>query len=160
MMRGTMKLFITLFLSFLCFFNAHTVVAQSYYTWKGFEPDKLASIWLLQHLLPDANFHIVEKGEKVEGAIPFDIPTAKLRRYHSESTYESILRVFNVTDPGLKCIGKRIHEIEISNWNMNSVSDSWRVQHDIMQLIDATSGEDELLRQAYVYFETLQSQCR
>jgi len=92
-----------------------TATGQSYETWQGLEPDKLASMWLLKRFVdPQAEFTLVPKGSMISKGIPFDVPSAQFKRSHSQSTFESILQNQRLNDERLVHIGRIIHDIEIN----------------------------------------------
>ena len=94
-----------------------TAASQSYVTWKGLEPDKLASMWLLKRFVaPQAEFTLVSKDSIISDGIPFDVPSAQFKRSHSQSAFESILQNQGLNDERLIYIGKIIHDIEINTW--------------------------------------------
>ncbi len=137
------------------------LLAQNYYTWEGFEPDKLASMWLLQRIVdPEAKIQIVKKNTRIKNFTPFDTPTAKLRRYHSESTYETIIRTFKVEDSSARCIAKIIHQIEINIWNADSSYDTQRIKEEIWEIIDTAGDSDAIIKKSHTYFDKLYGQCR
>jgi len=71
-------------------------------TWEGFEADKCASIWLIKRFIDkNAKIKFFPKGSIITEGIPFDVPEAKLRRYHNMSTFESILKYYNLKDQNL-----------------------------------------------------------
>ncbi len=144
---------------FFSFFPGNTAAA-TYYTWEGFEPDKLASMWLLKHVVDrNAEIKIVAKNATLAGAIPFDTPTARLRRYHTESTFETITRTFGIKADAVICIGRIIHEIEINTWDIDSESESQKVKEDIWTIIDASDNQHDIITNSYIYFNHLAKRC-
>lgn len=85
------KLVGLLLLYFLLLFTS-AAKAEVYVTLKGFEPDKLASIWLIKRFIDQkAEFVFLTKGDFPQEGIAFDVPDARLRRSHTRSTFETIL---------------------------------------------------------------------
>ena len=129
---------------------------QSYVTWQGLEPDKLASIWLIKRFVDqDAKFILIPKGKQVKDGIPFDIPSAKFKRSHALSAYESILLDKNINDEHLIYIGKIIHDIEINTWETKKITQTYAVQDDIRAIIDKNREEEQAITQSFFYFDTL-----
>lgn len=93
-----------------------------YYTWDGLEPDKWASVWLLEnHTNLGIEVQIVPVGAEKRNAVAIDTPTAKYKRIHGKSTYESIYSDLMVHDaPVLVTIGRIIHDLEVNPWNVTS----------------------------------------
>lgn len=91
--------------------------ANRYITWDGLEPDKWASVWLVnRHIDPGAEIIIRPPGSPVKGGTAFGTPQAKYRRQHGQSIYSSLLKGFNVTDPALQEMAKILHDIEVTPW--------------------------------------------
>jgi hypothetical protein len=125
-------------------------------SWDVFEPDTCASVWLVKrHVDPKAVFRFLPKGMPVTEGTPFDTPDAKLRRYATLSTYESILKEFKIEDRAAVEIGVMIHEIEIDRWARKSTAQSIEVENRVRQLIAAAKNHDELTEKAIVYFDQL-----
>jgi len=93
----------------------HKAAGQIFSTWEVFEPDKCASIWLIQRFIDKgAVIKFFPRGEMITEGIPFDVPDAKFRRYAQMSTFESIiirLRIRNCYTSGrLFTISRSISE--------------------------------------------------
>lgn len=129
---------------------------QTYVTWQGLEPDKLASMWLIKRFVDqDAEFILIPKGEDVKNGIPFDIPSAKFKRSHALSAFESILQDQELKDDGLNYIGTIIHDIEINTWDIKKIAQTYTVQQDIRSIIDKNQGGKQAIVEAFLYFDTL-----
>ena len=98
------------------------MTSTEYYTWDGLEPDKWASVWLLEnHINPDLDVQILPVGAEQRDAVAIDTPNAKYRRVHGKSTYESIYEgLMDHDDPVLAAIGGIINNLEVSPWNVTS----------------------------------------
>jgi len=154
-------LFIFLFLCiFITFGKPSNLLAEQktivFSTWEGLEPDKCASIWLIKRYI-DANAIIkfFPKGEVIKEGIPFDTPDAKLRRYHNMSTFESILKYYNLKDPKLIYIGKIIHDIEVNIWERKVLDETLRIQNEINKIILTSKTRDEAIERCLEYFDSL-----
>jgi hypothetical protein len=125
-------------------------------TWEGFEADKCASMWLMKRFI-DKNTLIkfFPKGEPIKEGIPFDTPEAKFRRYHNMSTFESLLKHYNVQDPTLLYIGKIIHDIEVNVWQKKVMPETYQVQEEINQIIFNSKGNAEVMERSHKYFNSL-----
>jgi hypothetical protein len=71
-----------------------------YVTWAGAEPDKGASMWLIKrYVSPNAEIRLIPVDTSPASGTAFDIPQARYRRTHRESTFESLLRDYPINDP-------------------------------------------------------------
>jgi hypothetical protein len=131
-------------------------ICQTYVTWQGLEPDKLASIWLIKRYVdPVAEFILVPKGDGIKKGIPFDIPSASLKRSHSQSTFERILQEQNLNDERLLYIGKIIHDIEINTWDRKKFEQTSVVQDSLREIIDQEADEQKVIDRAVQFFDSL-----
>ncbi len=127
-------------------------------TWEGFEVDKCASIWLIKRFIDEnAVIKFFPKGEQIKEGIPFDTPDAKLRRYHNMSTFESILKDYNLQDPKLIYIGKIIHDIEVNIWERKVLDETLTVQDAVNKIILKSKNSDEVIEKSSEYFDLLYS---
>jgi len=95
---------------------------QHYYTWDGLEPDKWASVWLVnRHIDPKAVFSIVPVGASVRDAIAVDTPDSKYKRSHGRATFENMVRAFKLSnDPALIKMGDIINSLEVTAWSSSN----------------------------------------
>lgn len=125
-------------------------------TWEGFEIDKCASIWLIKRFIDkNAVIKFSPKGEEIKGGILFDTPDAKFRRYHNMSTYESILKHYNLQDPGLLYIGKIVHDIEVNIWEKKVLKETLLVQNEVNKIIFTSKSNNEIIAESMKYFDSL-----
>ena len=145
------------FIIFLCLLlNANLIKAEIFSTWEGFEADKCASIWLIKRFIDkNAKIKFFPKGSIITEGIPFDVPEAKLRRYHNMSTFESILKYYNLKDPKLIYIGKIIHDIEVNIWDKKIFPETLLVEEAILSIIKQSKTADEIIEKSYQYFNSL-----
>ncbi len=133
-----------------------TATGQSYVTWQGLEPDKLASMWLLKRFVdPQAEFTLVSKGSMINNGIPFDLPSAQFKRSHSRSTFESILQDQGLNDERLIYIGKIIHDIEINTWKTKKLKETPTVQNELWEIIDQEQDEQKTIHKAMEFFDKI-----
>jgi len=129
---------------------------QVFSTWEGFEPDKCASIWLIQRFIDShAIISFFPKGEPINGGIPFDTPDAKFRRYARMSTFESLVQHYNLTCPKLAYIGKIIHDIEINIWERKVMPETISVRDSINKIILETKDNKQIIEKGNKFFDTL-----
>jgi len=125
-------------------------------TWEGFEVDKCASIWLFKSFInKNSEIKFFPKGTIISKGTPFDTPDAKLRRYHNMSTYETILKQYNLIDPKLLYIGKIIHDIEINIWDRKVIPETYIVKNDIINIIMKSKSNDRIIEKSINYFDLL-----
>jgi len=123
-------------------------------TWEDFEVDKCASIWLIKRYIDNnAVIRFIPKGGRPEQCIPFDMPEAKLRRYHNMSTFESLLRHYGLKDPALAHIGKIIHDIEVNIWERKVFEETRIVQDEVLRIINQAKDSDEVIEESCNYFD-------
>jgi hypothetical protein len=125
-------------------------------TWDIFEADKCASIWLIKRFIdPEAQIRLVPKGETIEGAIPFDTPEARLRRYHNASTFETLLHHYQLKNPRLRYLGEIIHDIEINTWQRKRMKESRLVIDRIQAIMEESGSGAEIIERSMTYFDEL-----
>lgn len=125
-------------------------------TWDIFEVDKCASAWLITHHIDtEAEIIITPRGELHPGAIPFDTPTAKFRRYQNHSTYETLLNHYHLTDEKLVYIGKIVHDVEINTWDRKKHKESQAALNALNTIISQSWEAEKKLDQCIQYFEKL-----
>jgi hypothetical protein len=125
-------------------------------TWEGFEVDKCASIWLIKRFVDnEAIIKFYPKGEQIEEGMPFDTPDAKLRRYHNMSTFESILKHYQLNDPKLIYMGKIIHDIEVNVWERKLMQETYLVKEQVNTIISNSTGNPEIIEKSVKYFNAL-----
>lgn len=95
---------------------------KSYYTWEGLEPDKWASVWLLEnHTQPGVEVQILPVGAEKRDVVAIDTPSATYKRVHGKSTYEGIYAALRMNDdPVLVRIGEIVNNLEVNPWNVSS----------------------------------------
>lgn len=125
-------------------------------TWEGFEVDKCASIWLIKRFVDkDAVMKFYPKGAQIDEGILFDTPDAKLRRYHNMSTFESILKHYQLNDPKLIYMGKIIHDIEVNVWERKLMQESYPVKEEVAKIILKSTSNTAVIEKSIHYFDTL-----
>ena len=130
-------------------------------SWDTFEPDTCASIWLIKrHIDPTAVFRFLPKGTPVTEGTPFDMPDAKLRRYATSSTYETILKEFRVTDRTAREIGAIVHDIEINKWARKSTAELIEVEKRVRGIVAAAKSHTDLVENTLTYFDQLAADTR
>ena len=125
-------------------------------TWEGFEVDKCASIWLVKRFVDEnAVIRFFPKGEAIKEGIPFDTPDAKFRRYHNLSTFESLLKHYDLKAPKLVYIGKIVHDIEVNIWERKVFDETRLVQEAVAGIISDSKNSDDVIEKSCKYFDAL-----
>jgi hypothetical protein len=132
--------------------DAHDIFS----TWEGFEPDKCASIWLIKRFInPQAAIKLFPKGEAIAEGIAFDTPDAKFKRTHNMSTFESLVKHFQINDPKILQIGKIIHDVEINTWERKLFDLTPKLQQAINDIIEQAGGNVDVVAKSISYFDSL-----
>ncbi|NOY69061.1 MAG: chromate resistance protein [Deltaproteobacteria bacterium] len=131
-------------------------MAARYVTWKGFEADKLACIWLIKrHIDHDATFVFLASGTKPASGIPFDMPDGDLRRRPDRSSFEVMLSYYRLNDPRLEKIALFIHDIEINTWEKKKYRQSENIRRFVSTLLSEKKKPQEIIDAALPFFDQL-----
>lgn len=163
-MRINIFIFCLIFIFIFMFFSSgdHAVCRASekkqtiFTTWKVFEVDKCASIWLIKRFInKDAVIRVIPRGETAEEGILFDMPDAKFKRTFNLSTYESFLRHYKLKDPKLIQIGRIVHDVEINTWGRKKFPETRMIMEAINAIIMSIKDSDEIIAKSLEYFDSL-----
>jgi hypothetical protein len=127
-----------------------------YVTRDNLEPDKLASIWLIQRFVDQqATFQFVADEVPLTNGIPFDTPEADYRRYATLSCFESILEKHHLgNNANLRRLGDLIHDLEINYWAEKRFPESLTLNHEIQTVVDRNHAQpDVCARQVLPIFD-------
>lgn len=76
--------------------------------------DRCSSAWLLKRFVdPEAEFVFVEEGDRVPGAIPFDMSGVELGHHRGRCTFEAILAKHTLKDQALQELGRIIRSADL-----------------------------------------------
>ena len=77
--------------------------------------DRCASIWLIKTFIDkDAVFEFVSRDSEIpKDAIGFTLPKAEIKPSETETTFDALVKRYNVADPVVKQIAAIIHDFEI-----------------------------------------------
>lgn len=85
-----------------------------YYTRRRPQVDRCASAWLLKRFVDqEAEFVFVHEGDRLPGAIPFDMSGARLGHHRGRCTFEAILAKDKLKDPALAEMGRIIRSADL-----------------------------------------------
>ncbi|MFH1777877.1 MAG: chromate resistance protein ChrB domain-containing protein [Candidatus Omnitrophota bacterium] len=157
------KLLINLVIVFFLFFSYFPVIPASsasnnhlYSTWDTLETDKLASIWLIKKFIDkQAEFKFFPKGELILEGIPFDVPEAELRVTHNQSTFEAIVKKYDIKDKAILEIAQVMHDIEINKWGKKLRKDTEQIDQQVQEIVTTAKNAPESIRRSVVIFDAL-----
>ena len=77
--------------------------------------DRCASIWLIKTFIDkEAVFEFMSREAEIpEGAIGFVLPKAELNPIETETTFDLLMKKYNIEDPIVKKIASFLHDFEI-----------------------------------------------
>lgn len=83
-------------------------------TWKNIGVDRMACVWLIHRIDPEAEFSFVPMGEKplAENGEPFDIPGARYSHHGGHCTIYALLKEHKLNDPILTRIAQMVDEAD------------------------------------------------
>ncbi|HWT79000.1 MAG TPA: chromate resistance protein ChrB domain-containing protein [Candidatus Methylomirabilis sp.] len=85
-----------------------------YYTRRRPQVDRCGSAWLIKRFVdPKAEFAFVEEGDRLPGAIPFDMSGVELGHHRGRCTFEAILSKHKLKDPTLTELGRIIRSADL-----------------------------------------------
>jgi hypothetical protein len=116
--------------------------AEVFATWAGAEPDKAMTAWYIQKWISGAKIIVTPRGEPISGRTAFDTPTARYRRTHRLSTFETLLVAFPSADPVVAKLARISHDIEINTWEAKIFRESTLIQERFSALRRAFGAQD------------------
>ncbi len=127
-----------------------------YWTERGFEPDKLASGWLLcRFVTPGARVVVSEQAHRPERVIDFDVPTSPLSRQPGKSAFHVILEISGISDPHLESIAAVFDELELQRWKTQRGPLATRVQMGLGDIIANTKTSEECMARAAEFLDQI-----
>lgn len=130
--------------------------ATQYATWPVWEVDRAASIWLIKRYVePDAEFVFVNKGDSLDGFVPFDTPEAELRRQHNLACYQVILNKCGINDSRLTEIGRYVWDVEINYWGEKKFEGSTAFKEHFDTIFGLGLCPEETLKRCFVELDAL-----
>lgn len=118
--------------------------------------DRLASAWLIRQFIDKRpRFYFVAEGEKVEGAIAFDMYGAEFTHHGEDCTFETLLKRFGLTDrKGLSEIAEIVHDIDLKDDKFHRLEGAG-LNSIISGLSETLRDDRKLLQQCAPIFEGL-----
>lgn len=93
-------------------------LANAYSTWSGIEPDKWATVWLInRHINPSSYFIFLPPGTDIpENTISFGMKGDEISRTGKDSMYRRLRLSRNLDTPAVNYIEQIIQDIEVNIW--------------------------------------------
>lgn len=129
--------------------------------------DRVACPWLIKKFVdPDAEFLFVPADQVMtiaadEHAVPFDVPNVELGHHGQESSFEAILKKYNLTDqPALVLLGKIVNGADTDNtlWQQPEGAGLQAVAEGFRHL--GFQDDHELNRAEWVVYDALYAYCQ
>jgi len=150
---------ITVVGAFMAYVSAaeKTGEGKVYSTWAGnMEMDRCASAWLIKRFVDkSAKFAFFPHGTMIKDGIPFDTPTAELRQSHNMSTFEVIVKKYDIKDRAIDVLGRIVRDIEINIWGEKFTEESLGVNAIIRGLGLTSKNEQDCLQKSFIIFDAL-----
>lgn len=118
--------------------------------------DRLATAWLIKQFIDKRpRFYFVEDGQKVAGAIPFDMFGAEFTHHGEDCTFETMLKQFGLnTNGSLRQLGEIVHDIDLRDEKFRR-PEAAGLNAVITGLGDTVRDDRELLQKASSIFDGL-----
>lgn len=127
-----------------------------YYTTRILEPDRIGTAWIILKFVDTAAvFHFIERDSIIKGATPFDIPSAKYRRYPRYSATMSVIRIHKIKDSKALKLAEVIDEIELDFWGADKSEKARKFEADIMKIVEENKDLYLALEKAFEYIDAV-----
>jgi hypothetical protein len=130
-----------------------------YSTGSIMEADRAASAWLIKRYVdPKAEFIFFKDGQLITQGTAFDTPDARFSRTHNLSTFEVLIRHFNIDDPKVTAMAAAIHQIEINYWAGVKNAQAADLARQTNAIIKANPDPAKCLKKCFDLFDRIVSQ--
>jgi hypothetical protein len=136
--------------------NLAAYQGRRWMTRRNLHIDRLASAWLIRQFIDKhPRFYFVAEGEKVEGAIAFDMYGAEFTHQGEDCTFETLLKQFGLSDTkGLREIAEIVHDIDLKDDKFHRL-EAAGLNAIISGLSETLRDDRKLLQQCAAIFEGL-----
>ena len=127
-------------------------------TREGCHVDRTACAWLIRrHIDPNAEFVFVADPSRLPAdATPFDITGQPFSHHDGASTFEVMVRHYELREPGLDALGRIIHEADIEDERYDAPEAPGL--DAIIRGMGRLLGDPELLRMSAFLYDGLLAQ--
>jgi hypothetical protein len=116
--------------------------------------DRMSSAWLIRRFIdPNARFLFGEP-RTTPAAVPFDTFDAEFGHQGANCTFETLCEQFVITDPGVRHIGRIVHDIDLKETKYQE-TETTTIHRIVEGLRRAHSDDEALLRSGMDVFEAL-----
>lgn len=118
--------------------------------------DRLASIWLIKRFIDKRpRFYFVSEGERVEGAIAFDMYEADFTHRGEDCTFETMIKEFGLSDDaGIRALSEIVHDIDLKDNKFNRL-EAAGLSTIVRGLADLLDDDRKLVQQTNPIFDGL-----
>lgn len=129
---------------------------QRWVTRRNLHIDRLASAWLIKQFIDKRpRFYFVADGETVDGAISFDMFGAEFSHRGEDSTFETMLKQFGLTESkALREMAEIVHDIDLKDNKFNRL-EAAGLNAIIQGLSKVLNDDRKLLQQTSIVFDGL-----
>ena len=116
--------------------------------------DRMSSAWLIRRFIdPNARF-VFGEPSSAPAAVPFDTFEAEFGHHDANCTFETLCDRFAITDPGVRRIGRIVHDIDLKETRYEE-AETATISRIVDGLRRAHNDDDALLRSGMDVFEAL-----
>jgi hypothetical protein len=128
--------------------------------------DRVACPWLIRKFVdPEAEFFFVpaenvwEVAER-EGAIPFDVPGVELGHHDGKSSFEAIVKKYQIDDPAIHILAEIVHGADVAHDlygrpeapGLKAIAEGFRYL--------GLKDDHEILANEFIVYDTLYAYCQ
>ena len=130
--------------------------ARRWVTRRNLHIDRLASAWLIKQFIDKRpRFYFVADGERVEGAVPFDMFGAEFTHQGEDCTFETLLKRFGLSESkGLRELAEIVHDIDLKDEKFHRL-EAPGLNAIINGLSETLRDDRKLLKQTGIVFDGL-----
>ncbi|HLZ70313.1 MAG TPA: chromate resistance protein ChrB domain-containing protein [Dehalococcoidia bacterium] len=121
--------------------------------------DRAACAWLIRRFLDqEARFIFIQDPDELPAdATPFDMRGAVLSHHDGDCSFETILRHYQLQDPGLTAIARIVHEADLGDERYDAPEAAGLDM--LMRGLQLVRSDEEVLALSAVLFDGLYAYC-
>ena len=129
---------------------------QLYVTTPLMEPDRCATAWVVKRYVDrSARFEFMEEEDFPTGAIPYDVPSAVLRRDARRATLEVLLQKHDLSGGFIDRLSRLVHDLEVNAWGTRYEPDSREFEETLGRRLAQAISMEEGLRECFNMLDQL-----